>query len=228
MQPARAATLALPLALATALACSGRETDPSAPAKTAEGGPAEREADAPAAEDAPAAKQDSLPPPDEQYLPVALESVRHASVETDQDRFKLATRGLGKVSASRLPPEVGEYLTGIASLAPDQRARFGAKTLGSPTLRPVLESSCGGADLLESLAPLPPEQRAPLIEERCSLTADGLVEADALARAEPVNLLVAHLAYRYLEANGGCHPIEKELLQIIAAASSEVVFNAGP
>ncbi len=225
MLTARAAPLALLLVLSTALACSGRDAEPSAPegedapAKAAEGDPAE-----PAGDEAPpdAGPKQTLPPPDEKYLGVALEAVRHASVETDADRFKIATKGFSEVSGKRLPPELAKYFADIALITPDQRSRLGAKAVQSATIKPVLEATCG-AGVFDKLFDLPPEQHPAHLEERCKLSASGVIDAAALERGHAMNLMVVHLAYHYLETHDSCHPSEKDLLAIIAAIPRDVI-----
>jgi hypothetical protein len=137
------------------------------------------------------------PSPEDDALVEGAQALARVSADR---RPLLAAKGLALGAKERLPAAAIEMLDRLPSVAPDQRSLVIAQGLAGG-LMPAVEALCGGkgAEVMQQMAMLPPEEKSPMVWRTCELGKHGLVDEARAHAAEPMPLLFAHVIKSLLD-----------------------------
>ncbi|MGB1017268.1 MAG: hypothetical protein ACPG4T_24235, partial [Nannocystaceae bacterium] len=177
----RCARLLLPLLLACDAKTEPVKPKPATPTK--------------ASQTAPEPAKKALPEVDAKGL---AEGVKSLAVASEDERPLLAARALVILEKDRLGASFIAGIDGLVEADPAYRARIVSQAITENL--GMLDAVCGaGSDkFMASLATMAPEQRDEALWERCKFAKNGLIgEAEGKA-AEPLAIILAHMAYAHL------------------------------
>ncbi|MEZ4449511.1 MAG: hypothetical protein R3B09_08525 [Nannocystaceae bacterium] len=166
----------------------------------------------------PSAPASTLPPLDRK---VAAELVEALHTVVPEQLATMATQGLAELEGRRLPPFLLEALTAMSSAPPDQRALAVARALDSvPGQMAWIQACRGGLRVFQDLATVAAPQRAAILWKGCNFVDQRLTDEATAMRAEPVLVMLAHLAHDHLRRGGEVSPEELEILAAMMAPAS--------
>lgn len=131
----------------------------------------------------------------------AAEGVKSLAAAAEDQRPLLAARALVELENARLGPSFIAGLDGFVAADPAFRAQTVAKAISENIV--MLDAVCGtGSDkFMRSLGMMSPEQRKSALWDRCKFAEHGLVSEAEGKAAEPLAIILAHMAYVYLKAH---------------------------